>query len=545
MNGRDAQPAQDEAIPLLPPRQPEIINEKSNWLILASQITLGTIGLGAGILYYGPAQTCSVTPQCGKWLADLTSENTAVIIFTSGGLDFSAGAMFMGAQSAQATINYIKQQPTPCAKLGKSAIVILVAGTQSIPLLLASLNTSPALWQTLLTVGGSVPASFYGAINLIQTEIPYWMSKAGVLSSSLHHRIVDRCCPIGEAERQQWAMIAHYRRQHAVFLKQLDIQWHYIVSQMRALDPRDVQDPLLFLFQSAAPAQNHSWLASGVHHAGTLSGFLLAANFSSAFISNTFSTLKKFLPGLPLQIAASALLSLSQTYANMKLTIDGIHSIFDSLMDIFRGKPVNSVAFQLRPKTTLLIGGLSLAASALSYAVIAVIFMNEFKDPESTNTTRLDGAREGLLYGAITGMDIYHFASLFHLYRLLFSALTRDQKEQFFFALEKEISRLKKMTEREFIDFINQNHPDRNRQLGLHPFNVPDDIENAHGQNEILPSPDEAVPQHNIQAPPQAPSSCFRRWCCWFSSYGKENGGPLREEHGQAKDRQRAPMTIM
>src|SRR5437762_1805705 len=74
---------------------------KNNWLSTLAQITLGGVGIGAGILYLGPAQTCALSEDCGKWLSDLTSPTAAVVIFTAGGFDFSAGAMVMGAQSAE------------------------------------------------------------------------------------------------------------------------------------------------------------------------------------------------------------------------------------------------------------------------------------------------------------------------------------------------------------------------------------------------------------------------------------------------------------
>lgn len=526
MNSHDLPSGMGETSHLLAEQHPVDENVKSNWLIFTLQLLMGGVGAGAGVLYFAPSQTCSVTPQCGEWLAKLASPTTAVIVFTSGGLDFSAGAMFMGAQSVQATINYIRRHETIMGKIGSGTVIVLVASSQSIPLLLAALNTSPALWQTILTVGGSLPASFFGAINLIETEIPFWMSKARVLSSSIHHRLVECCRLTTEAERQQWAMITHYRRQHAAFLDQLDAQWKYIVSHSQDIDISRATDLLPFLFQTRAAERDSSYLASAIHHAGTLSGFVLSSIFSSAFISNTFNTLKQYVPTLPLQITGTALFSLASTYANIKLTVDGFHLLLDSLVNVLRGKPIDSIAYQMRPKTTLLIGGLSLAAAALSYAVIAVIFISEFKDPNASNNTRLDGVREGMLYSAITGMDIYHFASLFHLYILLFSALTRNEKERFLFSLQKEVTRLKGMSESEFIQLVNQNSPERNHQLGIVPYHAIPDIENRiDAENEAIPSEDVSKPPSILSTGDQKPS-CFSRWCCWFSSAGKEHSPP-------------------
>src|SRR5579885_138461 len=173
----------DESLPLVSVKPGNTPSRAQWWLSTIAQVSLGGIGIGAGALYLGPAQTCAVSKDCGLWLSNLVSEKGAVIIFTAGGLDFSGGAMFMGAQSAAATVRYINGQSSLGAKIGKGTLVFVFAASQNVPLLLASLSTSPELWQTALTVGGNAPGSLFGTINMIQTEIPYYMSRARVFAS--------------------------------------------------------------------------------------------------------------------------------------------------------------------------------------------------------------------------------------------------------------------------------------------------------------------------------------------------------------------------
>src|SRR5262245_26551874 len=69
------------------------------------KIIAGLIGLGAGALYFGPAETCAKLPHCGGWLVDLihqlgadeeVAEKVVISTLAAGGVDFAGGAGLMG-----------------------------------------------------------------------------------------------------------------------------------------------------------------------------------------------------------------------------------------------------------------------------------------------------------------------------------------------------------------------------------------------------------------------------------------------------------------
>jgi hypothetical protein len=156
----------------------------------------------------------------------------------------------------------------------------------------------------------------------------------------------------------------------------------------------------------------------------------------------------------------------SKTYSDIKYTILGITGILDTIVDVLRGKPIHSLAFQLRPKTMALAAFTSLALSIFSHAVLTVLNLKEFTNEfdylnPSANMTHIEltDAQKSLLYGCISGINVYHFGSLIHFFYMLLSILTKDQREQFLFALEAEVNRLLNMTEEQFIAFYRSRNP--------------------------------------------------------------------------------------
>lgn len=493
--------------------------KQNDCLATTTKFLLGGIGVGAGILYLGPAEVCSTSIYCGQWLNNLITRYPTIAIFTAGGLDFSAGAVYMGAQSAEATIQYLKASPTLSGKMGKGTLVVFFAASQNIPLLLTSITVSPALWHTILTVGGAIPGTVFGAVNMLQRDIPYWTSRASVHTSNLSHCVLNVFYERSFIEKLQWDRIIHYRKQHEKFLEQLNTRFKDLITRMQTIEIDASCDPILFLFKQNIINYDHSYFALLVHHLGTIAGFLLAQNLCAGFISNTLRIISKYVPTLPLQVISTVLVSLSTLYGHSRLTIDGVHALLDTFVDVLRGKPIQSTMFQLQPKTMFFVAGFSIAASVLSYAVIAVVFIQEFKNDNNitdnvtnSNTTYLDPTRQGFLFGAMTGIDIYHFASLLHLYRLIFSALTRDEKAQFICRLEQEVERFNYMTESEFIKFIESNTPDKNLWLELNSYQEHEAAQVINSEATDLENSMDFEPVSEIK-----PRSSFGKWCNWFS----------------------------
>jgi hypothetical protein len=307
------------------------------------------------------------------------------------------------------------------------------------------------------------------------------------------------------------------------FLARLHSRGNHLASLAGSLEVDPAQNPLSYLFSDRFQVQPNSRFRSGMGLFGNTAGFGLASVFSAGFAMNTYSMLERYISILPARIALTAFLSTASVYGNLKVTMHGISNFMLALSDVLRGKPIQSSIFQLRPKMTTLAFGFAIIASGLSYAVADIIFEKEFPDDQSR-------VRNGFRYAAIVGMDLYHLSGLFEFYKLAYSKLTRNEKEQFIFLVEAEIERMNRMPLEAFIEYVEKNTGDLNRMLALQAYDaendnshrIANDVENALGDeaaHENLPD----VSQVEIHDK-ASKSGCFSRLRNWFWSSNNNDG---------------------
>src|SRR3990167_5440984 len=316
---------------------------------IGAQIGLGIIGAGAGFLYLGPAEACSVSETCGKWLTDLTNQKIAISVFMAGGVDFSGINAYFSAQSINRFQTYIQKQKSNPAKIGKSTIIIVFALSQNVQLLLSSLKTSTAAWQTVLTVSGGAPGALFGAVGLVEQEIPYFLSKVNQAIKQLRYTIADFCSPLSETEKHYRNEIIHYSKLQSTFLKKMQANWKQIITQTENIEINSRKPPLTFLFGQKAPVQSSSWFSSLLHKISQLAGMGLAINFSVPILANTFHSLGEYLPK-SLQFLFTGFLSSSLLYGHFKITNTGVDALLTTLAQLLTGKPIDSTTFQLGTK---------------------------------------------------------------------------------------------------------------------------------------------------------------------------------------------------
>lgn len=430
---------------------------------ITTEVTLGLVGLGAGVLYLGPAQLCADSETCGKWLADLLSKGFAVGAYTAGGADFSLINAYMSSKSISAFVEFIRKQQSTKAKVGKGTFIILYALSQNASLLLASLGTSTAAWQTILTVSGGAPGALFGSVGMFSNELPLAISAVNKMGRHLQEQFLNCCSPIDPVTKKYFTRMRHYEVMQKEFLSRLHSRGDHLASLAASLEVDPTQNPLAYLFSDRFQVQPHSRFRSGMGFFGKATGFGLGVIISAPFAMNTFTMLGRYIPYLSARIAMTAFLSTSSLYGNLKVTMHGISNAMLALSDIVRGKPIQSSLFQLRPKTTLMVAGFALLLSALSYAVVDVIYENEFPDDQNR-------ARNGFRYAAMVGMDLYHLSGLFEFYKLAYSKLTRNEKERFIFLVEAEIERLHKMPLEAFIEYVEKNTAEMNRILDVRTY---------------------------------------------------------------------------
>lgn len=493
-----------------------------NWPLRIAKIALGGVGIGAGVLYLGPAEVCSMTPECGAWLSEYLTQNGAIIVFSLGGADFSAGAMLMGANSAEAIIRYLKAQQTLGAKVGKGGLVLLFTLTQNVSLLFTSLRTSSAPWQTILSVLGNIPATVYGTISYLEKEIPYFIS---LLKELGRHLKTDCSGSLTKSELEKMKMMIHYQQQQTLFINSMNNRFSYIESYaeniVRTIDADEKK--LGFLFKQ--PEKFETTSEQVTRYAGNIVGMLFAFNFTAGGVSNTVRLTGTFLwqimnafAAIPFQAVGAMFVNASVFYGNVKYATKGISSIFDAALDIVRGVPIRSAMFRLKPKLTAAAAIFGIGISTLSYAVIVMLFYKEFHVGEKSGNKVIDDVKLGFLINAAIGINVYHFASVFHLIRLIYQSLTPDEQIRFILDLEDDVERLNKMTLEQFKEFVETNTPEENQHFNIIPYTqLPENDYIANADTVINAEENDIIELKDGPDLPPAKVSWTNSFCNFFS----------------------------
>ncbi len=454
----------NEKTPLLPNEPAE---KTSNKLVRYGANTakglLAAGGAGGGIAFYlGPAEYCAKTPGCGLELAQVITPKGAFGLYVISGVDYAVINALFSAMSVEHFIQYVKKQTTLAAKIGKGGGVIIYALAQDGAILVTSLKTSTAAWQTFLAVGGGLPGALYGSTLLAEHQIPHLASATKFYFNKAYHPLRDFFHPISEEEKLFRKKIIHYDLQRKNFFELLDANLNYIIrnSDKLSFDKTQTRVSYLFGFKNSP---KETWGEYIVHNIGNFLGLGLSADFATPFVKNAFTGVKDYVPSLPLELLLAGFLLSSQAYTNFKLTMDGTTGILDTLYDLLRGKPINSLAFRTHPKTTVIATLVCIFLAAFSYSAMKMLMDSELPN---------DGSywHKANEISAINGIDIYHLAGMMHFFNLLLTHLSRDERLQFFAEVKNVYENLRSMTREEFMDFAEKNTPEENAMYCIESF---------------------------------------------------------------------------
>jgi hypothetical protein len=397
---------------------------KKSLIAKASEVALGLTGAGAGILYVGPAQYCVASTRCGAWLAATATETGAIIIYTAGGLDYSLINGYFSSRSVNEFLDYINEQPTREAKIGKGAFIILFTLSQNVQTLIVSLTTSTAAWQTMLTVMGALPGAFFGAVGITRSSIPKAYSFGKNLSRSLFF-------PTHE--------FTELKRRHADFNKKLDERWRtlsgladYIVANDRS--PRD------FLLNAKITPSAISNSHNVAHGVGVVTGTAIAVDIAFPFIKNTFDFLNERIQFAPASGAIAASFLITGLYGNIVVCTKAMEGLLGALVDLWQGEKVHSVAYRLRPNAVALNFFLALLPSLMSYAVVNTVYENTIPGDEN------DPTRETFRYAADFNICLYHVFGLMHFLNLMIEKFATNPDHQYVYEMNTEYHKLRDLT---------------------------------------------------------------------------------------------------
>lgn len=463
---------------------------KSQKCINAARIILGLIGAGAGFLYWTPSGVCVKSPTCGQFLADSISspEIARYVMFLSGAIGFSGTNMYYSSQFYENFLQFLSEQKSLSAKVGKGTFVVVYGIGQASHILLAVLGTGGELLSasSLLTIGGALPGGLFGAVGVAKNTLPKVYEKLNwVLTEHVYYSLFNPKNDLEEAVRNR---IKFYMQEQKHFLKQVEANLKQLILQAKTIDvPVGMQDALGFLFQQNTTPVEESSLEKGLRYVARLAGTGITCNFLYPLVTNTFELSKQFVPYTGLQLGLTALLSTSSIYNNFKITCEGVDAIYKTLKNLLTGQKVDSMTFQLRPKSLALIVSMCSSISILSFAVINVMWDKYYQGP----------AKDELRQGARVGIDVNHAYALILFSMSVLRNLTKEPKAKFLFKLEDEVNRLKGQSPKAFAEFVESLDENQKRLYGVRAFN---------GEKP-------------------APS---RSWCSWFS-WGTKKEEPVEE----------------
>jgi|GEM_PF-4547572 len=486
------------------------LSKKTYYLSTGLQVASGIVGMGAGFLYYGPALSCAKSDICGMWLTNLTSEKVAhTTFFLSGGLDFGGINGYFSADSIPRTIKYLQKQPTQKAKITRGITVGILAASQTAQLFIACIGTGAQAWQTVVTVLGGIPGALYGTVGIMESEFPYYRDKAKYLLKEINYKTLTRYYPLTDEENKLRIRTEYYSKQFQQALIQAHANWKQISLTALTLEitEENKKNPLGYLFQDQAGAHPATACDQKIKYLGAAIGSVMMANFTIPFQLNTLHVLQEHtaIPFLPLQLGLTAFLTASQAYSSIKITVSGVTSFLEFIKNLATRQAIDSLPFRLRPKTTMLIFGACMLFSAMSYSVANLITTKDYDGPE----------KETFRYGAMLGIVTFHLTGLLHLYQLLLSRLTSNEREKFIFTLHQALTNLERLPLSDYIKSIEAPAGEMRNNIGVNVF--PEQLSEARDLEKastplatIVEEVDEEDEEENK---PQ--QSWLKSWCCF------------------------------
>lgn len=437
----------------------------------AARIVLGAVGAGAGFLYWAPSGICTSSPTCGTFLVDAISSSTSYldpaqtakwIFFLSGAVGFSGSNMYYSSQVYDNFSEYLNNQNSFGAQIGKGSFVILYGLGQASHMILAVLGTGGELLSatSLLTIGAAIPGSLFGAVGVAKNTLPAIAEKLKWnLTEYVYYSLYSPKDPLEECLRNR---IKFYMQEQKQFLIRAEANLKQLISQAKDIDVQVESTELIdFLFQQNAIPANESILSKGVRSVFRLGAIGITTSYIYPLVKNTFEMLKEFVPNPGLQISITALLSTANIYNNYRITGEGVDAIYKTLKSLLTCEKIDSMTFQLKPKSLSSIISVCSSISVLSFAVINVVYDKYYNG----------AAKDEFRHAARIGIVVNHAYALILFGMVLLRNLTKDPKTKYLFQVEDEVSRLKNQSPAAFADYSESLTQTRKELLGIKTFN--------------------------------------------------------------------------
>lgn len=395
---------------------------------LAGQAVFGTVfAASSTVLFIKPSQAYAASSEIGKWLSNKLGTSSWPLFYASSALDFGGTNLYLAAVSIPAFINYIQKQPTAWKKIYKGGGILLLAVTQNIqPVVITYATNAGTLFMIAATVG-EFPKSTYVTMNLIEHDLPAFNKHIKKIFSQLKATTLDRCLlPPEDQLARAWQRAMHAIQQQ--FTRRIDAGWLLVLKRkdfIRLKEADALELKWLCLVEGLTQKEIHaeSYFISILRGLVTAVGLGTAVNLLLAIWLNGQNVFMNNVPGVVadyLSIASdnmvlevltrslAAFTCLSATYFFSKFMGATFGNTFDGIKNVLQGKPIDWLAFQLRPITmvnTFILGSI---ASLISYTTLLALFRANYNGP----------AKEELEDGLIVNIDLNHIIGLMKLMNL-------------------------------------------------------------------------------------------------------------------------------
>ncbi len=380
---------------------------------------IGAFAIVSAFLYLKPSQTCAKNVDCGLWLTEKTSEDTAAwLFFSSGALDYALMNIYFAWCSVDRLRAFITRQETIRAMFLCAIGILAFTAIEGLQPLFISLGNNAENWETALAVAGAFPSILFTCIKLIEEDVPYRYAQAKQL-----------------AEREN--------KKYASLRKRIYENWLRLLSNPSVnILPSFLFEKPAKIFTQSTPPEKTCWSTLSsilskycsylIQKMTELAG-LITSIAMLLILKNTYAQITRLLHiHIAFRILLTACVSLKDAYLVPKIIVGGFSSTLNIIKSACTGKTADSVPLKMYPKSTVLVALISLATAALSYAVVVMTFLKNF-DIENKGSWK---------WGPLVAIDSFHLFGLMHLWHLILSYATKDPVAQILFDKEKEKNRL-------------------------------------------------------------------------------------------------------
>lgn len=404
-------------------------------------LSMGTMGLTSAFLYMQPSINCAHDPYCAKPLSDMTTPLAATILLIAcGSADFVAMNAYFGYEGVLQLGRMLDKLPSTTKKALVTAALLFVSAIENTIPIAVSKGAGAPDYVTALSFAGAYPGMFYSAINIFKNDFPY--IKNQLTTAFKKFQLTQLRGSLTLEEQHTLTMIEKQVR----FKKQCHADWLSMLSKIKTLELPEEGDLVKHMMsEHHVDSIDESPVIAYERMMMQAIGFYTAAHLLGTLYLQVYTYAKDALfKGSALDAGLfTGTIGLFLSYLFPKITVGGFSAMYDGIHNMFTGKPIDWLAYQLHPVRAITFGAVGFVTSAISHATLVATFNHVYQGPY----------KDMLRDGVYTSIYLYHLFGLMKLFNLWERKHPQNEMEKQLYQLVQQIEVIDAMSLDEFIAY--------------------------------------------------------------------------------------------